>query len=326
MKLSRLALRIAPMAVVAWAMGSPATAADWKPSETVEIVVGSSPGGGNDKIARTTQQVLKELGLTDTIVTNMPAAGGARAYAYTHENKGNPHIITVTRTGLSSNHIIGRSPISHRDLTVIALVTDDNQAIAVHADSPFKDVNDFMEAIKRDPKSVGISVGSSRAAVAEVLVAKIAQAAGVDPKQLKIVTFPGSSESVAALVGGHVDMVSNPIASVVEFHKAGQIRILAIAAPKRPASLPDIPTVRDQGLDIIQNGWGAITAPPGLTPEQVAYWEDMFDKVTQHPLWTKMDDGKFVDRTYLPSADAAKYLDADYEELKKILITLGVAK
>lgn len=323
---NRLTIVASLAGLMAGAVGPVAAQEGWKPTETVEIVVPSSPGGGNDTIGRTLQAVLKELGLTDTIVTNLDGAGGARAYAYVAQNTGNPHIIGITRTGLSSNHIIGRSPISHNELTVLSMVTDDNQAIAVHVDSPLQNINDLVAALKADPKSLGISVGSSRAAVAEVLVAKIVGTAGIDPTTLKIVTFPGSSESVAALLGGHVDVVSNPIASVVEFHEAGQLRILAIAAPERPASLPDVPTLRDQGLDITQNGWGGVTAPPGLTPEQVAYWEDMLDKVTQHPLWTKMDSGKFVDRFYLPSAEAKVFLDEDYAELKAILDTLGVVQ
>ncbi len=301
--------------------------AAWKPDHTVEIVVPSGAGGGNDRTARTLQLILKETKLlTDTVVVNKPGGGGAKSYAYTHKNTGNGHYLSIARTGLLSNKIIGRSPITYSDMTPIAMVTDDIMALAVSADSPIKSVGDLIKAFKSNPKSIGIALGSSRGSTTEFLVAKIAQAAGVDPRALKAVTFKGSKTSITNLLGGHVGLVSLSIGNLVKYHKAGQIRIIGLAAASRAEALPDVKTIREQGVDVVQGGWTAIVGPPGLSKEQVAYWQDILAEATKHERWKKANDKKFVGYWFLGSKEAKKYLKADYAEVKKLLVDLGMAK
>lgn len=314
-------------AVLAIATLSNAAHADWKPDHTVEIVAPSGPGGGNDATARTLQQILKDTGvLTDTVVVNKEGGGGAVAYAYTHSKPGDGHVITVARTGLQSNHVIGRSPISSADLTALGMVTDDTQVIAVRADSPIKTVGDMVEKLKADPKSISIALGSSRGSTTEFVAAKIAKLAGINPADLRAVAFDGGKESVTNLLGGHVDMVVIGINNVLEFHKSGEARIIAVTTAKRPNSLPDIPTIGEQGFDVVQGAWTAIVAPPGLSEEQIAYWEKTLEEATKHPLWKEMNDRKFVDYWFMGPADAKAYLAADYAEVKELLTDLGMAK
>lgn len=306
---------------------APVAAADWKPDHTVEIVAPSGPGGGNDFTARTLQQILKDTGvLTDTVVVNKEGGGGAVAYAYTHSKPGDGHIITVARTGLQSNQIIGRSPISSADLTALGMVSDDTQVIAVRADSPIKTVGDMVEKLKADPKSISIALGSSRGSTTEFVVAKIAKLAGIKPSDLRAVTFDGGKESVTNLLGGHVDMVCIGINNVLEFHKSGEARIIAVTTATRPALFSEVPTIREQGFDVVQGAWTAIVAPPGLSEEQIAYWSKTIEEATKHPLWTAMNDRKFVDYWYLGPDEAKKFLAADYAEVKELLTDLGMAQ
>lgn len=318
---------LAGVAVV-FAFGQCDTAqAQWKPQKTVEIIVASGPGGGNDKTARVLQQIFQDTKiLTDVVVVNKPGGSGTVAYSYTQQKKGDAHYIAVARTGVLTNHIIGASPINYTDLTPVAMVRDEAHAIAVAADSPIKSLADLVAKLKQNPKSVGIALGSSRGSTTEFLAAKLAKAAGIDAKALKVVIFDGGNASVTNLLGGHVDAAALGLGNFIELHKAGKLRMIGIATEKRSPQLADVPTFKEQGFNVLQTGWTGILAPPNLKPEEVAFWEDALEKATKHPLWSKLLADSFDDYWYLNAAKSKDFLQADYAECKALLTELGMVK
>jgi putative tricarboxylic transport membrane protein len=302
-------------------------AAQWKPNKTVEIIVASGPGGGNDKVARVMQQVLQDSKmLTDVVVVNKPGGSGNVAYAYLQSKKGDGHYMAVTRTGLLANHIIGTSPINYTDLTPLAMVSNEAHAIAVAADSPIKTLKDIVNRLKANPKSLGIALGSSRGSTTEFMVAKLVKPVGIDPRMLKVVTFDGGNASVTNLLGGHVEVAALAIGNFTELHKAGKLRMVGIAIEKRSPQLSDVPTFKEQGFDVLQSGWTAMLAPTNLPPEQVAYWEDTLEKATKHPLWTKLLTDSYQDYWFLKSEATKEFLKKDYAEVKSLLGDLGLIK
>ncbi|MFN8723745.1 MAG: Bug family tripartite tricarboxylate transporter substrate binding protein [Rhodospirillales bacterium] len=320
---------LAGLAVVAATVSvlSMPAGAQWAPQRTVEIVVASGPGGGNDKTARVLQQILKETGmLNDVVVGNRPGASGTVAYSYVAQRRGDGHVISVARTGLLANHIIGSSPINYTDLTPLAMVRDEAHAIAVAADSPIKSINDIVLRLKANPKSLGIALGSSRGSTTEFLVAKLAKAASIDPRTLKVVTFDGGTASVTNLLGGHVELAALGIGNFVELHKAGKLRMIGIATEKRAQGLPDVPTFREQGFDVLQSGWTGIMGAPNLTPQQIAYWEETLEKATRHPLWTKLLEESYDDYWFLKATATRDFLRSDYTEVQGLLNDLGLLK
>lgn len=214
----------------------------WKPDRTVEIVVGSAAGGGNDKTGRTLLRIWQENGwLENAIVVNKVGGGGALAYAYAAQTPGDGHRIAVARTGLLTNHIRGLSPLGPADVTAIAMVADEPMSLSVRADSAMKTVGDLVARWKADPQSISISLGSSRGSTTHFLVALIARAGSVDPRKLKTLTFGGGAESVTNLLGGHIDLVSLAVGNIVAHHRAGTLRMIAVASaracPRSPMSL-----------------------------------------------------------------------------------------
>ncbi len=192
----------------------------WKPDRTVEIVVGSAAGGGNDKTGRTLLRIWQENGwLENAIVVNKVGGGGALAYAYAAQTPGDGHRIAVARTGLLTNHIRGLSPLGPADVTAIAMVADEPMSLSVRADSAMKTVGDLVARWKADPQSISISLGSSRGSTTHFLVALIARAGSVDPRKLKTLTFGGGAESVTNLLGGHIDLVSLAVGNIVAHHR-----------------------------------------------------------------------------------------------------------
>lgn len=298
----------------------------WKPDRAVEVVVFAAPGGGNDKSARVMQKIWQETKMFDAVVTNKVGGGGSLAYTYVSQKSGDGHAIAIAQAGLITNHITGRSPIHYNDVTPLAFVGSEPAALAVRVDSPYRNLGEFMAQLKKDPVSLAISVGSTRGAINHFTIALLAKSAGIDPKQLKILVFGGGAESVINLLGGHIDAMVQAVNNPIPHYKAGKMRILCVSTPRRSASLPDVPTCREQGHDVVMEGWTIFVGPRGLTPAQVAYWENIFSKTVQHEDWKKYLEFNAWEWGYKDAKDTLAYLRKDYDESKALLTELGLAK
>lgn len=300
--------------------------AQWKPERAVEVVVFAAPGGGNDKSARVMHKIWSENKMLEAVVTNKVGGGGSLAYTYVGQKTGDPHFVAIAQAGLITNHITGRSPIHYSDLTPLAFVGNEPVGLAVRADSPYRNLKEFADQLKKDPQSLAVSVGSTRGAINHFTMALLAKAAAVDPTKLKILVFGGGAESVVNLLGGHIDAMAQAINNPIPHYKAGKMRILAISTPKRSPGLPDVPTFREQGFDVVMEGWTVFMGPKGLTPAQVAYWEELFSRTVQHPEWKKYLEFNAWEWGYRNSRDTLEYLKKDYDVSKVLLTELGMAK
>jgi putative tricarboxylic transport membrane protein len=314
-------------ALVIAAAGPCAAQTAWKPDKAVEFVVLSSPGGGNDKTARLLQKIWRETRWLENVnVLNKPGGGGALAYTYVSQHAGDGHYIAVVRKGLLTNHILGRSPLYYSELTPLAVMANEPNAMAVRADAPIKGVKDLADRLKSDPLSITTSVGSTRGGPSHMMIVQLAKLAGADPRKLKVVTFSGSNESVTHLLGGHIEVMSSSVDALVPHHKAGTMRILGVATAQRAATLPGVATFRDQGYDVIMGNWTAIMGPKGLTPSQVAYWEDLLERTFNHAAWKGMLEADALEADFRKSQPTRDLLARDYELERRMLTELGMAK
>jgi putative tricarboxylic transport membrane protein len=193
--------------------------------------------------------------------------------------------------------------------------------IAVKADSPYKTLKDFIEATKKNPGKLKQSGGSitSRDNVVRELLQKHTGA------QWAYISFPGGGERIAALLGGHVNMMVTDPQEAGEHLRAGTMRVLAQIADKRLPLFPNVPTLKEAGFDVpsVPQVRGVV-APPGLPKEVVAYWEDVFRRFSQTPDWKKyLQDNQFEDG-YQNSADLAKFYESFSKQMRDILKDAGV--
>lgn len=319
---------LAAVIVTAVAIASTAAHAQpWKPDRAVELVVFAAPGGGNDKAARYIQRVWNDTKMLEAVVVNKVGGGGSLAYTYVSQKTGDGHAIAIAQAGLLTNHITGRSPLNpHTDVTILPYIGTEPVALAVRADSPYKTLKEFVAQLQKDPASLAISVGSTRGAVNHFTVALLAKAAGVDPKQLKILVFGGGAESVVNLLGGHIDAMMQASNNAIVHHQAGKMRILGISMPRRSAIIPDVPTFREQGYDVLMDGWYAFIGPKGMTAAQVAYWDDAFLKTVNHADWKKFIESGGWEWGYKNARDTLAHLRKEYDQSKALLTELGMAK
>ena len=287
----------------------------------------SAPGGGNDKTARLMQRIWRETKWLENVnVLNKPGGGGAVAYTYVSQHAGDGHYIAVVRKGLLTNHILGRSPLHPNELTPLAVMANEPNAMAVRADSPMKGAKDLGDRLKNDPQSITTSVGSTRGGPSHMMVVQLAKLAGADMRKLKVVTFSGSNDSITNLLGGHIEVMSSSVDALVPHHKSGTMRIVGVATAERSAALPNVPTFRNQGYDVVMGNWTAIMGPKGLTAAQVAFWEDLLERTFNHPLWKNMLEADALEPDFRKSQPTREAVAQDYESERRMLVELGMAK
>jgi len=317
-----------PIALISLLAAVPCAAQPaWKPERVVELVVVSAPGGGNDRLGRLLQRIwLENRWIENSQVVNKVGGGGTLAYNYTNQRPGDAHTLAIARIGLLSNHILGLSTINYTDLTPLAVMSTEAICFAVRADSPIRSMKDLVARLKADPQSVSISLGSTRGAATHFALARVAEAGGVDPRKLKTLTFGGGAESVTNLLGGHIDMAVAAPGNVLPHHKNGSMRIIGMATRQRSAAAPDVPTLIEQGYDVVQGNWMALVGPKGLAPAQVAYWEDILERTANQPTWKQHLEADALEAEFLKSQATREFMRKDYELTRGMMAKLGLTK
>jgi putative tricarboxylic transport membrane protein len=310
--------------LIALAFAGSAFAQGFKPTRTVEVVVHTGPGGGSDLLARAVATMIEKEKLLPVRmqVVNKAGGGGAVAPAYLAEKAGDPHTLGFfTGVWLTNPITTDAAKVTLKDLTPIARLVLEPALIAVKADAPYKTLSDFTTAAKEKPGQLKQSGGSvsSRDNVVRQLLQRSSGA------RWAFISFPGGGERIAALLGGHVNMMVIEPAEAGEHIRAGNMRVLAQVSERRLSGFPNVPTLKEAGFDVpaVPQVRGVV-APPGIPPANVAYWEDVFRKLTRTASWKKyLDDNQFEDG-YQNAADLSKFYDDFTGTMRGILQEAGV--
>jgi putative tricarboxylic transport membrane protein len=310
--------------------GNAAMAADaWQPDRPIQIIVPSGPGGGLDLVARTLQNVITQEKLSNQPVTvlNRPGGGGTVGISTINSHHGDGHYVTVQALPLVTNKITGLSKIGVADVTPLAVLFREPIVFSVAGDSPLKTGQDVVAQLRKDPGSVGIAVSSSPGGQSHIAAALVVKAAGQDPHKLKIVFFDSGGEAMTALMGGHVTVAVSPIPVAVGPAQAGKIRMIAIpSATRAPDALANVPTWKEQGIDVDFSTWRVLVGPKGMPAAQVAWWDNVLKKAMATPEWTTALKRNMWSADYRASTQAAAFLKDENTRLTPLLGELGLAK
>jgi len=311
------------------AASASALAQAWSPQRNVEIVVGSAPGGSNDKTARQVEKILVEQKLLPTSLTvvNRTGAGGGIALNYLTQHPGDAHYLIVFTPSMITNHITGQSKLNYTDFTPVASLFNDYVVFAVNAASSIKTGKDLIERLKKDPQSVAIGFATALGSHNHIAAGILMKSIGGDPRRLKAVAYKGSSEAITNLLGGHIDLVTTAAGNVAGHVEAGTLRVVGVAAPQRfPGALANIPTWTEQNVNVVFGGWRAIMGPKGLSAAQVAFWEGVLRKATEVPEWKDGILKNYWSDDFVTSAQFSRDIEKDYAGMKAVLVDLGLAK
>ena len=307
---------------------APLHAQDWKATRNIEIVVSSGAGGAADREGRELQKHLQMLpGMPAITVNNRPGGGGSIAWSSLNQHKGDAHWIATMNVALLSNHILGVTPLHHRDLTPLAMLMREYIAVWTHAESPIKSAKNLMARLKANPSSVSFGLSPALGNQNHIVLGMLSKAAGIDPKSLKIVVYSSGGQGIPAALGGHVDAWVGTLAGTIPLALAGKVNIMGVSAEQRqPGKAVALPTFREQGIDAVYAGYRGMVGPGGLSAAQLAYWDATFATVVSSAEWKTTALEHAWEPAYKNSVEARRYLDTAYAELRKVLVELGMTK
>lgn len=302
---------------------------EWKPQRPLEIVAPVSAGGGLDRPARVLQQIWTEGRMVPVPVnvSNRPGGGQSVGLNYVHQAAGDAHRFALMSSPLLSNYITGSSKLQYTDFTLLGLLFTEYMVVSVLPDSPLRTAADIVARVKPAPDALSVAIGTALGNTTHTSIGLPLKRAGVDIKRMKNVVFPSAAQSMTAVLGGHVDLAASTLSMAVPHRRSGKLRVLVITAPKRLAGeFADVPTWKEQGIDVIVSNWRIIAAPAGLSAAQIAWWDALFARTVKSPEWKKVLDHYYWVDEYMSSRAARKVLDLESVEMREILANLGLAR
>jgi len=291
----------------------------------LQLFVPAAPGGGWDQTARTIELVLRAEKMVDAVqVTNVPGAGGAVGLPqFINSWRNRPNAMMVGGMVMVGSLIANKSPVKMTQTVPVARLTGEFLALVVPASSPILNARDFVAALKADPTKVSVAGGSAGGSD-HILLGMIGKAAGVPPGKLSYVAYAGGGPAQAALLGSHVAAGISGYGEFAEQIKGGKLRAIAISADKRQPGI-DVPTLKEQGVDVELFNWRGVFAPPGTTTEQRNVLISYVERMVKSDKWVE-EAGKRDWTTILLTGDAyAKFLDDEIARIEAILKDLGLA-
>jgi putative tricarboxylic transport membrane protein len=292
----------------------------------LKLMAPAAPGGGWDQTARSMQQVLMQSGMAKSVqVTNVPGAGGSIGIAQlVHNSKGDGNQLMVNGFVMMGALLTNKSPVTLEQVTPIARLTAEAEAIVVPPSSPIKSVQDLVAAIKADPSKVRWA-GGSAGGVDHIAAGLFAKTAGADPTKINYIPFSGGGEALAAILGGKVTAGISGLGEFESQIKAGKLRLIAVTAPTQREGMAT-PTLKDQGVDLEITNWRSVVAPPGISPEQRKMLTETIDKMVKSPAWQEVLKQKGWDDAYLSGDEFAAFLKAENARVHEVLSSIGLVK
>lgn len=313
------------LAVTLLAFASAALAQGWKPDRAVDLVIPTSPGGSNDNAGRAIHKVWNDLKLlpVPSAVANRSGGEHSVAYTFVSQRTGDPYTLGLMSTPMLVNPIQGRMQITHNDLQPIAYLITEPMVAVVRADSPIKTGKDIIDRLAKDPSSLSIALTSSGHRVSIGLPMK---KAGVPIKAVRMPAFKGGGETAIAVLGGHADVQITSSSTAVPHVASGQMRVVAVSSTKRmTGALANVPTWQELGFQS-SGSWKGVMAAKGLTPAQVAYWEDIMRKTAQSPEIAEFAEKNQWLIEFKGAAETKKWLDDEAAALRVVMTELGLVK
>jgi tripartite-type tricarboxylate transporter receptor subunit TctC len=287
----------------------------------VEITVLFPAGSSADVTARLLAEgMAKHLGAT-VIVVNRPGAGGAIGYRYVAAQKPDGYALVWNSNSISTTYHSGQLAFDYRAFDPVARVLVESPVVAVRGDAKWKTLPELMADAKARPGmiTVGNSGIGSHTHISSVA---LFQAAGA-----KVVDVPyAAAQTVPNLLGGHVDVLVQLPGALAAQVKSGNVRLLAVMIPSRDPALPDVPTAREQGVDVSLEAWRGIAVPKGTPKQTIAMLENAIRLAAENPDFAKSSDKLGVRPAFMPAAEFGELIGKEDADLARLMGTIGLKK
>lgn len=296
------------------------------PKGPVEITTGSGPGGSPDVIMRTVIKIMTEQKIVDIPVVMQNRTGGSHsnAYNYVLGKKGDENLLLTLASPVFTTPIMQGTPSVIGQTVPIAGFIQSELVFQVQPDSPYKTMKEFVEAAKQQPGRLRIA-GAAAGGTDHLATALIEKAAGI---KLTYVPYESGSAALASFLGKNVEATFGTLEEGLPIFQGGKSRALGIlSAQRRPeASYANIPTLKEQGYDVVFGQFWGVAAPPGTDPAIAAWWEDKFRKVVATKEWQDGLKAKFQRSDFYGLAAAGEYFKKEEATFRALMESVGLAK
>lgn len=292
--------------------------------DDVKMMIPGTPGGGFDAAARTMGKAMQDAGVAKAVsYEHRGGAGGAIGLAqFVNSNKGDPNAMIVTSVNTVTGILQSKAAVTMTTATPIARVFTEYNVIAVGKSSPYKSMKDLMEAFKKDPTSIKWG-GGSKGGVDHLGIIELAQAVGVPSAKVNYIPLGGGGETNAAVLGGHVTVISGGYPEIIKFLESGQMRLLAVASPGKLANV-EAPTLKELGYNVVTGNWRLFSGAPGITPAQKQALIDAVTKATASPTWQNAIKTNNWTPTMLTGQELENFLNFESRRFETALKEAGL--
>jgi len=308
------------LAVGAFVVMSPtAGEAAWAASRPVQLICPWAAGGGTDRVARMVGILLeKELGQPVTVV-NRTGGGGAVGHTAGATAAPDGHTLTIVTVELAMMHWMGLTPVTYKEFTPIVLVNIDAAGVQVAQDAPWKSLKELLDYVKANPGKAKAS-GTAKGGIWDLARAGMLKTAGIPVDAMPWVPSTGAATGLQELAAGGVQVVTASLVEGRSLIDAKKVRALANMAEERDPVFPDVPTLKEQGLNWTMGAWRGFALPKGTSAEIQGFYEKAMDKIVKSKEFVDFMKGGPFGILYKPSAEFSKFLadqDATFGVLMK---------
>jgi putative tricarboxylic transport membrane protein len=311
--------------IIAASFGALTAMAQTFPSQPLEFVAHTSPGGGTDQFARMMAEIFTREKLVSQapVVSNRVGGGGAIAYNYVKGKRGDPHVILAVATGTFLSALT-RPDLGFTvdDFTPLAFFAMDPQVVAVSADTKFNNVKDLIEAARREPNTI-VSAIASATGSGRLFQYVLEKETGA---KFKYVSFKSGAEAGTAVAGGHIQVTTENLSEVAPHLESKKVRVLAVTGERRMTALPNVQTMKEAGYPIVVGTGRAFAMPPGVPKEAAAAAEGMLKRAFASKTWKDYSATNNFEDSYLDSAQFRKYIESRRDEFRGFLLHVGLLK
>jgi len=290
----------------------------------VKMLIPANPGGGWDTTGRALGKAMLDAKQAATVVyENKGGAAGALGLApFLAGAKGDPNQMMVMGAVMLGGLISSKSPLNLMQATPLARLTTEYNVFVLPANSPHKSMKDVVEQLKKDPGSVKWG-GGSRGSTEHIAAAMIAQKVGADPSKINYVAFRGGGEATAAILGGNVTVGGSGYSEFAEYINTDKMKAIAVTSAQRLPGI-NVPTLKEQGIDVEIGNWRGVFGGPGITAEQRKALIDVLIATTKSPSWQEALKKNDWTSAVLTGDEFTKFVDNEFASLRAIMSKSGM--
>lgn len=290
----------------------------------IKMLIPANPGGGWDTTGRALGKALQDSGAASTVTFENKggAAGIIGLSQFANATRGDPNALMVMGAVMLGGIITGKAPVSLDKVTPIARLTSEYNVFVLPANSPFKNMKEVIEQLKKDPGSVKWG-GGSRGSTEHVAAAMLAREAGVDASKINYVAFRGGGEAVAAILGGNVTVGGSGYSEFQQYIEAGKMTPIAVTSGARLKGL-NIPTLKEIGYNVEIGNWRGVYAAAGITPAQRKELTDLVVKASRSKSWNEALTKNAWTPAVMTGDEFGDFVDREFASLRATMVKAGM--